>query len=180
MCSMHSAGRAASSRGHRRTARTSRRNVAPPGQKGDFVQAIGRSRGGRTTKIRAIADETGRPVALTITPGQTHDPSGAKMLLAIIATPCRFIADRAYDAKQLRAWLTARGFQPVIPPNPHVSIRTLTTAPPTVAAMVSSTCSAGSRTSEGSQHATTSAQTSSWLQSSSLLHSSGGSIESGP
>lgn len=57
-------------------------------------------------------------MALTITPGQAHDLTGAEMLLAIIPTPRRFIADRAYDAKRLRDWLTARGCQPVIPPNP--------------------------------------------------------------
>jgi len=57
-------------------------------------------------------------VALTITPGQAHDLTGAEMLLGIIPTPRRFIADRAYDANRLRDWLTARGCQPVIPPNP--------------------------------------------------------------
>lgn len=40
------------------------------------------------------------------------------MLLAIIPTPRRLIADRAYDAKRLQDWLTARGCEPVIPPNP--------------------------------------------------------------
>ncbi len=35
-----------------------------------------------------------------------------------VATPKRLIADRAYDARKLRDWLTARGCDVVIPPNP--------------------------------------------------------------
>ena len=67
---------------------------------------------------------------MTITPGQTHDLTGAEMLLAIVPTPQYFIADRAYDAQSLRNWLTTRGCQPVIPPNPtrkhpHTYDRTL-------------------------------------------------------
>ncbi|WP_422367395.1 IS5 family transposase [Pelagibius sp.] len=88
------------------------------GAKGDFEHAIGRSRGGRTTKIHAITDALGRPIALSITPGQTHDLVGAAMLLERIPTPKRLLADRAYDAAKLRDWLIERGCQPVIPPNP--------------------------------------------------------------
>ena len=32
--------------------------------------------------------------------------------------PRRLLADRAYDARKLRDWLTERGCEPVIPPNP--------------------------------------------------------------
>ena len=39
-------------------------------------------------------------------------------MLERIPTPARLIADRAYDAKKLRDWLTERGCEPVIPPNP--------------------------------------------------------------
>jgi hypothetical protein len=34
---------------------------------------MGRSRGGLTTKIHALVDAEGRPVALALTAGQTHD-----------------------------------------------------------------------------------------------------------
>lgn len=40
------------------------------------------------------------------------------MLLERIPTPKRLLADRAYDAIRLRDWLTERGCEPVIPPNP--------------------------------------------------------------
>jgi hypothetical protein len=38
-------------------------------EKGEESQAIGRSRGGRTSKIHALADHRGRPVAFALTPG---------------------------------------------------------------------------------------------------------------
>ena len=97
------------------------RQGAPIGRRrkrGEFQHAIGRSRGGRTTKIHALSDQHGRPIALTLTTGQTHDLVGAEALLQRVATPKRLIADRAYDAKRLRDWLTERGCEPVIPPNP--------------------------------------------------------------
>lgn len=40
------------------------------------------------------------------------------MLLERIPIPNRLLADRAYDATKLRDWLTERGCEPVIPPNP--------------------------------------------------------------
>lgn len=40
------------------------------------------------------------------------------MLLERISTPKQLLADRAYDARKLRDWLTERGCEPVTPPNP--------------------------------------------------------------
>ena len=65
-----------------------------------------------------MTDALGRPIALSVTPGQTHDLVGAARLLERIPTPRRLLADRAYDANKLRDWLVARGCEPVIPPNP--------------------------------------------------------------
>ncbi|MGB6795464.1 MAG: IS5 family transposase [Xanthobacteraceae bacterium] len=83
-----------------------------------FCHAIGRSRGGRTSKIHALTDENGRPLAFVVTAGNTHDLVGAAELLRRTTTPRRLIADRSYDAKKLREWLTEHGCEPVIPPNP--------------------------------------------------------------
>ncbi len=97
------------------------RQGAPIGgrrKRGAFIHAIGRSRGGRTTKVHAITDQCGRPVAFTITPGNTHDLVGAGALLQRAPLPRKLIADRAYDARKLRDWLAARGCEAVIPPNP--------------------------------------------------------------
>jgi len=57
-------------------------------------------------------------VAFTLTPGQAHDLAGVGALLKKVPAPRRLIADRAYDARKLRDWLTERGCEPVIPPNP--------------------------------------------------------------
>ena len=45
------------------------------------AQAIGRSRGGRTTKIHALTDGYGRPVALALTPSNVADISIATPLI---------------------------------------------------------------------------------------------------
>ena len=109
-------------RGHRYDQRRQHVDQGTPfGQRrkrGAFANAIGRSRGGRTTKVHALTDESGRPVALCLTPGQAHDLTGVAELLTRIPTPRRLLADRAYDARRLRDWLAERGCEPVIPPNP--------------------------------------------------------------
>ena len=87
-------------------------------KRGAFHHAIGRSRGGRTTKIHALTDDRGRPLSFLITPGNTHDLAGARELLTTTRLPRRLIADRAYDARSLRDWLAQRHIEAVIPPNP--------------------------------------------------------------
>jgi transposase len=87
-------------------------------KRGAFNNAIGRSRGGQTTKIHALTDEIGRPLAFLITPGNTHDLVGARRLIAMVRHPRRLLADRAYDAKSLRDELAQRRIKAVIPPNP--------------------------------------------------------------
>src|SRR5271163_2137286 len=75
-------------------------------KKGEFEEAIGRSRGGRTSKIHALADDRGRPVAFALTPGNVADVVMAIPLLGAVAKPKRLLADKAYDADGLRRWLT--------------------------------------------------------------------------
>ena len=86
-------------------------------KKGDAIQAVGRSRGGRTSKIHALADHLGRPVAFTLTPGNIADISVAKDLLDTVDPPKRLLADKAYDADSLRTWLKHRNVEAVIPSN---------------------------------------------------------------
>ena len=74
-------------------------------KRGEWAQAVGRSRGGRTSKIHCLADDRGRPVAFALTPGNVADISMAMPLLAAVARPNRLIADKAYDADSLRSWL---------------------------------------------------------------------------
>jgi transposase len=62
-----------------------------------------------------VADDHGRPVAFALTPGNVADISMAVPLISAIAPPRRLIADKAYDADSLRAWLKPRRIKAVIP-----------------------------------------------------------------
>ena len=77
-------------------------------------QAIGRSRGGLTTKIHAIVDALGNPVALSLTPGQAADITQAVALLDQVE-PEALLADKGYDSDALIETLKERGITPVIP-----------------------------------------------------------------
>jgi transposase len=70
---------------------------------------MGRSRGGLTTKIHALVDANGLPIALKLTEGQAHDGRSAVDLLEEIGAGQILLADRAYDSDELRAELTERG-----------------------------------------------------------------------
>jgi len=87
-------------------------------KRGAQIQAIGRSRGGRTTKIHAVVDGQGRLIAFEITAGQRGDAPLAKPLLEPLPTARLCLADTAYDADKLRKFLIERGATPVIPNNP--------------------------------------------------------------
>ena len=80
------------------------------------AQAIGRSRGGLTTKIHARVDALGNPTGFFLTPGQVHDLAGADILLTDLTTDA-VIADKAYDANdRVIHPLEHAGIQVVIPP----------------------------------------------------------------
>ena len=82
---------------------------------GEWAQAVGRSRGGRTSKIHCLADDRGRPVAFALTPGNVADISMAVPLLSAVTSPKHLIADKAYDADSLRNRLKTRRIKAVIP-----------------------------------------------------------------
>jgi hypothetical protein len=66
-------------------------------------EALGRSRGGFSTKIHALCDGKGRPLGFTITPGQAHDIKGFTMLLRIIDDKIdALLADKGYDGDAVR------------------------------------------------------------------------------
>ena len=57
---------------------------AASGAKGGADQAIGISRGGRSTKIHAVVDSKGRPLNFIVTGGQVHD---SQVVEAVLNTP---------------------------------------------------------------------------------------------
>src|ERR1700693_3742356 len=79
-------------------------------------QAIGRSKGGLSTKIHAMVDALGNPTAFFLTPGQAHDLKGADALLPHMQADT-LLADKAYDAdERVIKPLLAAGKKLVIPP----------------------------------------------------------------
>lgn len=84
-------------------------------KRGDYEEAIGRSRGGRTTKIHALTDDQGRPRVLLLSPGNINDIALAPALLAAAGPIKRLIADKAYDANSLRQLLATKRAKAVIP-----------------------------------------------------------------
>ncbi len=80
---------------------------------------MGRSRGGLTTKIHALVDAEGLPVALKVTEGQAHDGRSASDMLENLGHGQILLADRAYDADALRQSLKQRGAWGNIKPMPN-------------------------------------------------------------
>jgi len=78
-------------------------------------QAIGRSKGGLTTKIVALVDALGNLVRFVLQPGQRNDIMGVQPLIEGIIFDA-LLADKAFDADWLRKALDERGAMAVIPP----------------------------------------------------------------
>ncbi len=84
-------------------------------QKKEDHQAIGRSRGGWTSKIHAVVDALGNPVRWLVTGGEVADITQAKPLLEGIKTDA-VLADKGYDTNDLIDSIQASGAMAVIPP----------------------------------------------------------------
>jgi transposase len=82
---------------------------------GQENQALGRSRGGFSTKIHACVDALGNPLRFLLTGGQRHDITQAEDLIADFEFE-RVIADRSYDAEEFLTRITAKEAEAVIPP----------------------------------------------------------------
>jgi transposase len=80
---------------------------------------MGRSRGGLTTKIHALVDAEGLPIALKLTEGQAHDGRSARDMLEALVEGQILLADRAYDSDELRRSLDERGAWANIKPMPN-------------------------------------------------------------
>lgn len=83
-------------------------------KRGQTAQALGRSRGGFSTKIHVKVEALGNPLTFLLTPGEQHDITQASLLLG--DDDCDFvIADMSYDAKDFRDLIEAQGATAVIP-----------------------------------------------------------------
>ncbi|MEU6164859.1 IS5 family transposase [Streptomyces tanashiensis] len=87
--------------------------------------ALGRSRGGLTTKIHLAADGNCRPLAFVLTAGQAGDAPAFAQVMAAIRVPRErgrprvrptvVLADKAYSSRAIREHLRRRSIRAVIP-----------------------------------------------------------------
>ncbi|WP_387682231.1 IS5 family transposase [Streptomyces avermitilis] len=89
-------------------------------------QALGRSRGGLTTKVHLACDGRGLPLAVVVTPGNVNDSTVFDTVMDELRVPRTgagrprrrpdaVIADKAYSSRAIRQVLRRRGIQAVIP-----------------------------------------------------------------
>lgn len=79
------------------------------------AEALGRSRGGFSTKLHVACDGMGKPVKIILTPGQDHDITQGPALIVGSAAQ-KIIADKGYDSDAFIADIEAQDAEPVIPP----------------------------------------------------------------
>ncbi|CDL87034.1 hypothetical protein XCR1_830009 [Xenorhabdus cabanillasii JM26] len=78
-------------------------------------EAIGKSRGGRSTQIHLAVDSYGLPVDFELSGGQAHDIVHAESLV-VQSPPSDFvIADKGYDSQAFRNDIEQQGATAVIP-----------------------------------------------------------------
>ena len=83
---------------------------------GTNPQALGRSRGGFSSKIVGVCDATGRLVDFVLVPGQAHELAPSLALLKRLPkAPAWALADMACDAQEFRSTAQAMGAIPVVP-----------------------------------------------------------------
>ncbi|MFD9621508.1 IS5 family transposase [Streptomyces virginiae] len=111
-------------RAHQHAAGAPQKGAA--GRREPVDHALGRSRGGLSTKVHLAADGRARPLAFTLTAGQAGDAPAFETVMALIRVPRTgagrprtrpdaVLADRAYSSRAIRAQLRRRGIRAVIP-----------------------------------------------------------------
>src|ERR671933_1950984 len=82
----------------------------------DKREALGRSRGGFSTKACVIADGAGRAIGFALAPGQANELPMAPVLLSFLtALALWIVADRGYSSHAFRMLIWSLGSRPAIP-----------------------------------------------------------------
>lgn len=80
-------------------------------------KAVGRTKGGLNTKIHAIVDGLGNPVAFLLSPGNDNDSTHAiELMNRTDIAGSNLLVDKAYGTKGILAYINEHGATVVIPP----------------------------------------------------------------
>lgn len=101
--------------------------VQTPRQLVQKREALGYSRGGFGTKVHLVVERQGRPLAVTLSPGQAHESQHVAATLDAVRVPRvgrgrpkkrmnRLLADRAFNGKPARQQFRRRRIRVVTPP----------------------------------------------------------------
>jgi transposase len=81
-------------------------------------RAVGKTKRGKGTKIMAVADRSGLPIAIYLESASPHEVTLVEATIAsrfVAAKPQRLIGDRAYDSDPLDAKLRVEGIELIAP-----------------------------------------------------------------
>ena len=93
---------------------------------GSEKNALGRSRGGFSTKINARTNAQGLPIGIVITPGQAHDVTAYAALMGDVDDdPGQMLADKGYDSDAIRDDIRKRGGAALIPTRANRKVQQL-------------------------------------------------------
>ncbi|MFI9115205.1 IS5 family transposase [Streptomyces venezuelae] len=120
VCRAHQHAAGAAKRGISRRNRPAASSFEPPDH------ALGRSRGGLTSRIHLTVEQRQKPLSVVITAGQRGDSPQFEPVLEAIRVPRlglgrprkrpdRVRADKAYDSRSNRSYLRRRGIKATIP-----------------------------------------------------------------
>jgi len=85
------------------------------GASSDGSEAVGKSRGGNTTKIHLAVDSYGLPIEFKLTGGEVNDSIVAPDLIEQLPDSDYVAADKGYDSESIRELIRQKNATPVIP-----------------------------------------------------------------
>ena len=97
--------------------RQSAQSCGGPKKSTPTAEALGRSRGGFSSKLHAIVDALGNAVGLRLTGGHQADCTQLPALLdGLLQSPGKVVTDKAYDTNKVLASIALHQAEAVIPP----------------------------------------------------------------
>lgn len=84
-----------------------------PGDPAD--RALGKTKGGRNSKLNACVNGKGKALRITLAPGNRHDILFAEEVLGDVKGKI-VLGDKGYDSDELRTHIVGQGGVPMIPP----------------------------------------------------------------